>query len=173
MTGRARQALIGVGANVGDRWALIRKAEGLLAATPGIDRVELSAPFETVPVGGVTQPAFLNLALGVETVLAPEELLAVLLDIERILGRDRSREVRWGPRTLDLDILLFEGEVRASARLILPHPRMWERSFVLVPLRHFLEHSPHFSLKRWEHLAPLLTSVPDDPGVRLWSPPGA
>lgn len=168
-----RQALVGVGTNMGDRWSILRKAHAMLAATPGIARCEMSPVFETVPVGGVSQPHFLNLIFGVETLLAPEELLTVLFEIERILGRDRSKEVRWGPRMLDLDILLFEGEVRATERLILPHPRMWERSFILVPLRAFLERSEIFSLRRWEHLAPLLRSIPDDPGVRAWSPPSA
>ena len=173
MNPKPRQALIGVGANVGDRWAQIRKGVDRLTASPGVVRLEMSAPFETEPVGGIDQPAFLNLILGVETTLSPEALLALLLDTERLLGRDRCREVRWGPRVLDLDLLVFEGEERTSEALVLPHPRMAERSFVLIPLRSLLETSEVFSTGRWPRLAALARANPEDPGVRRWAPPSA
>ena len=104
-----------MGANLGDRWATMRRALAALAREPGIKAVEASAVYETAPVGVVDQPEFLNLVLGVETTLTPEELLAVLHQLEKAAGRRREQEVRWGPRTLDLDLLLYEGETRCRA----------------------------------------------------------
>ena len=121
------RAYVGVGANIGDREATIRAA---LAALP--DVVAVSELRETAPVGVVDQPPFLNGAAALETELSPRELLDVLLDVERRLGR--ARRERWGPRTIDLDLLLHgEAEVDEPG-LTVPHPLLHERRFALEPL---------------------------------------
>jgi 2-amino-4-hydroxy-6-hydroxymethyldihydropteridine diphosphokinase len=171
MSASARQAFVGVGANLGDRWATIRGALGALARAPGITTLETSAVYETAPVGVLDQPPFLNLVAGVETTLTPEALLAALLELERAAGRRREQEVRWGPRTLDLDLLLFEGEARAGAELILPHPRMWERAFVTVPLRELTGRVGRFGRPKWANVRVRLVTAPTGPGVALWTPP--
>lgn len=132
-----RQAFVGAGANLGDRLSTLDAALARLRETEGITSVMSSTVFETDPIGVTDQPLFLNLVAGIETHLSPEELLAVLQSIEQAFGRVRTQ--RWGPRTLDLDLLAFEGETRATPMLQLPHPRMLERSFVLVPLLDLLE----------------------------------
>ncbi len=172
MAAASRQAFLGVGANLGDRWRTISAALTQLAKTPGILAVETSAVFETAPVGVTEQPAFLNLISGIETTLTPEELLAILLTIERAAGRQRDRETRWGPRTLDLDLLLFEGETRASPELTLPHPRMWERAFVLAPLKELLERSRRFDRAYWREVRERLAATPiSNEGIAPWRPP--
>ena len=169
MAKTARQAFIGVGANLGDRWATIRGALETLARTSGILAVESSGVYETIPVGVSDQPKFLNLVAGIETMLTPEQLLAVLHALENAAGRRRSREIRWGPRVLDLDLLLYEGEERAGPELVLPHPRMWERAFVLVPLRELLSRSGRFERLVWAELRARLATV-NVPvaGVQRW-----
>ncbi len=166
------QAFIGIGANLGDRWATIRGALAALAAEPGITAVEASAVFETEPVGVRDQPEFLNLVAGVETTLTPEQLLAALQRLEQAAGRRRDREVRWGPRPLDLDVLLYEGEERAGPALILPHPRMWERAFVRVPLRELLSRAARFDRPAWAGVRGRLGAAADAAGVKPWTPPG-
>jgi 2-amino-4-hydroxy-6-hydroxymethyldihydropteridine diphosphokinase len=171
MTAAARQAFVGVGANLGDRWGTILSALAALARAPGVATLEASAVYETAPVGVLDQPPFLNLVAGVETTLTPEALLAVLLELERAAGRRREQERRWGPRTLDLDLLLFEGEARAGPELILPHPRMWERAFVTVPLRELLGRAGRFGRPKWADVRARLDAAPAGPGVELWTPP--
>jgi 2-amino-4-hydroxy-6-hydroxymethyldihydropteridine diphosphokinase len=165
------QAFIGAGANLGERWATLRGALAALAAEPGITSLEASAVYETEPVGVRDQPEFLNLVAGVETTLSPEELLAVLQRLEAAAGRRRDREVRWGPRPLDLDLLLYEGEERPGPELILPHPRMWERAFVRVPLRELLARVPRFDRPAWAGARRRLAELPEAAGVRPWTPP--
>ena len=128
------RAYIGVGANLGDREASILGAIDLLAAQPGVDVLGVSVLRETEPWGPVEQPPYLNGAVALETDLDPRDLLDVLLDVERRFGRDRATEVRWGPRTLDLDLLLQGDLVRDEPGLTLPHPRLHERRFALEPL---------------------------------------
>jgi 2-amino-4-hydroxy-6-hydroxymethyldihydropteridine diphosphokinase len=128
------RAYVGLGANLGEREATIRRALDLLAADPGVEVVAVSALRETDPVGYADQPRFLNGAAALETTLSARELLSLLLAVERELGRDRSREVRFGPRTIDLDLLLYGDEVVAEPGLAVPHPRLAERTFVLEPL---------------------------------------
>jgi 2-amino-4-hydroxy-6-hydroxymethyldihydropteridine diphosphokinase len=127
-----RKVYIAAGSNVGDREGTVRAAARMLEACCSC--IRLSSLYETAPMYVTDQPSFLNAALSASTSLGPEELLDRLHSIESALGRDRSREVRMGPRTLDLDILLFEGLVMDSPRLSIPHPRLTERAFVLVPL---------------------------------------
>jgi 2-amino-4-hydroxy-6-hydroxymethyldihydropteridine diphosphokinase len=128
------RAFIGLGANLGDREGTIRAAVAELAAAPGIEVVAVSTLVETEPVGYVEQPRFLNGAAVVETSLEARRLLAVLLEIEARHGRDRSSVPAQGPRTLDLDLLLFGNAEIHEEDLQIPHPRLQERAFVLDPL---------------------------------------
>lgn len=125
-------AFVGIGSNLGDRESHLRRALELLAAEEGIEVVAVSALRETEPVGPVEQGPFLNGAVHVETELRPRELLERLLDIEERLGRVRRE--RFGPRTIDLDLLVYGGEVVDDPGLTLPHPRLHERRFALEPL---------------------------------------
>jgi 2-amino-4-hydroxy-6-hydroxymethyldihydropteridine diphosphokinase len=167
-----RQAFVGVGANLGDRAATITQALIALAHTPGLHALESAAVFETQPVGITDQPLFLNLVIGLETTLSPESLLEVLLARERAASRNRATETRWGPRTLDLDLLLYENETRASPTLELPHPRMWDRPFVLAPLKDLLDRHPRFHRPAWDALRARLaqTIIPAE-GITRWIPP--
>jgi len=126
------RAWIGLGSNVGDRVGFLRGALHALAADPGVELLCCSSFIETAPVGGPAQADFLNAAAGLATDLAPQALLALLHDVEARLGRTRS--VRWGPRTLDLDLLLYDDLILDEPDLTVPHPRMHERVFVLAPL---------------------------------------
>ncbi len=121
------RAYIGVGANLGDREATIRAALGALPGVVGVSQLR-----ETDPVGVVDQPPFLNGAVALETELSPRELLDALLAVERELGRERRE--RWGPRTIDLDLLLYGDETIDEPGLTVPHPRLHERRFALEPL---------------------------------------
>jgi 2-amino-4-hydroxy-6-hydroxymethyldihydropteridine diphosphokinase len=126
------QCLVALGANLGDRRATLSQAVARIAASPGITLVAQSDWYETPAVGGpADQPPFLNGAVRLDVVLGPHQLLAILRDIESDLGR--ARDVRWGPRTLDLDLLLYGELVLESPNLTLPHPRMAYRRFVLEP----------------------------------------
>ena len=126
-------AFIGLGSNLGDREAYLRRGLQLLEETPGVDVQAVSEYTETAPIGGPAgQMAFLNAACRLKTSLPPEELLSRLLEIEDTCGR--IREERWGPRTLDLDILLYDDLIVSEADLTIPHPLMHERVFVLRPL---------------------------------------
>ena len=127
------RAYVGLGANLGDRAATLARAIDLLDTRTGIDVISVSAFRETDPVGYLDQPQFLNAAVALETSLAPAELLATLLDVERKLGRVREGP-RYGPRTVDLDLLLMDDLVLDEPGLELPHPRLHERVFALEPL---------------------------------------
>ena len=128
------RAYVGVGANLGDREQTIRRAIEMLAAQPEVDVVGISTLRETEPWGPVQQPPYLNGAVALDTELDPRDLLDLLLDVERSLGRDRATEVRFGPRTLDLDLLVHGSIVQDEPGLTLPHPRLHERRFALEPL---------------------------------------
>jgi 2-amino-4-hydroxy-6-hydroxymethyldihydropteridine diphosphokinase len=127
------RAYVGLGANLGPREATLLRAVDLLSAEPGIEVLELSTFRETEPVGVVDQPSFVNGALALETGLSPRELLDALLRVERELGRVRDGE-RWGPRMIDLDLLVYGDEVVDEPGLSVPHPRLHERRFALEPL---------------------------------------
>jgi len=127
------RAYVGLGANLGDREAMLRSALEQLGAEPGIDVMAVSKLRDTDPVGITDQPRFLNAAAAVETDLTARELLDRLLGIERRLGRTREGP-RFGPRTIDLDLLLYGDEQVAEPGLQVPHPRLHERMFVLEPL---------------------------------------
>jgi len=123
------RAVLAVGSNLGDRMGHLQGAIDALAEQ--VDIVAVSAVYETAPVGGPDQDDFLNAVLIAETSLAPFDLLALCQRVEA--DHDRVREVRWGPRTLDVDIIAMEGEVLDDVTLTLPHPRAHERAFVCVP----------------------------------------
>jgi 2-amino-4-hydroxy-6-hydroxymethyldihydropteridine diphosphokinase len=143
------RAYVGVGANLGDREATIRAA---IDALPGI--VGVSELRETDPVGVVDQPAFLNGAVALETDLAPRDLLDALLAVERDLGRERRE--RWGPRTIDLDLLLYGDETIDEPGLTVPHPRLHERRFALEPL---LDLDPEVAIPGRGRVTDLLTGL--------------
>jgi len=128
------RAYIGLGANLGDREATIRTALAELAAEPGVEVVAVSTLVETDPVGYLDQPRFLNGVAVLETELEARELLALLLAVEARHGRDRAVVPAQGPRTLDLDLLLFGNAEIHEEDLQIPHPRLHERAFVLDPL---------------------------------------
>lgn len=127
------QVFIGVGSNEGDRLARISTAVQELDRTPGVRLVQVAPLLETEPVGGPPQGSYLNTVLELDTRLTPHELLAALQGIERRLGRTPST-VRWAPRPIDLDLLLYDDLVLEEPGLRVPHPRMHERRFVLQPL---------------------------------------
>jgi 2-amino-4-hydroxy-6-hydroxymethyldihydropteridine diphosphokinase len=124
---------IGLGSNLGDREATIRRALELLAADGAIEVEAVSSLRETEPVGYLDQPRFLNGAAALRTELAPRAVLERLQQVEAALGRDRT-ERRFGPRTIDLDLLLYDGVQVNEPGLEIPHPRLVERRFVLEPL---------------------------------------
>jgi 2-amino-4-hydroxy-6-hydroxymethyldihydropteridine diphosphokinase len=128
------RSFVGLGSNLGDPQEQIRRALELLAAEEGVEVVAVSALRETDPVGYEDQPRFLNGAAELRTSLPARELLGRLLAIERRLGRVRGEGPRFGPRTIDLDLLLHGDEVVAEPGLVVPHPRLHERRFALEPL---------------------------------------
>ncbi len=128
---------------MGDREGNIRAAVAKLAAWPGMTVERVSSLYETAPVGYADQPDFLNAVARVTTTLAPRELLAACLAVEQALGRVRHE--RWGPRTIDVDVLLYDDVVLATAELTLPHPRFHERCFVLVPLAEVAGDAPVYA----------------------------
>ena len=125
-------AYLGLGTNLGDRESYLAQALKELAGLPTIEIGTVSSIYETAPVGLTDQPDFLNLVVSVRTTLSPRELLDALLNIENKMGRVRT--VRWGPRVIDLDLLLYGDAVVETPELTVPHPRLSERSFVLMPL---------------------------------------
>lgn len=128
------RAFIALGSNLGDREATIHSAVAELGATDGVEVVAVSSLEETEPVGYLDQPRFLNGAAELLTELSPRELLELLLAVEARFGRDRAAGPPQGPRTLDLDLLLYGAERLEEPGLELPHPRLHERLFVLRPL---------------------------------------
>jgi 2-amino-4-hydroxy-6-hydroxymethyldihydropteridine diphosphokinase len=127
-------AIVALGGNVGDVRTTFRKA---IADICGVGQTALlarSSDYETPPWGEADQPRFINACVAIETGLDPHTLLRALQRIETKFGRDRARETRWGPRTLDLDLIAYGEATLQAAELTLPHPRLFERPFVLVPL---------------------------------------
>jgi 2-amino-4-hydroxy-6-hydroxymethyldihydropteridine diphosphokinase len=148
-------AYVGLGSNLGDRELMLRRALELLAAQPGIRVVAVSSFRETDPVDFLDQPRFLNAACAVDTELAPHELLRRLLEVEAALGRTRDGP-RFGPRTIDLDLLLYGNEVVDLPDLIVPHPRLAERAFALESL---VELDPSLTLPDGRRLSELLAKL--------------
>jgi 2-amino-4-hydroxy-6-hydroxymethyldihydropteridine diphosphokinase len=127
------RAYLALGSNLGDRVAHLQFAVDALVAADRVSVVAVSRVYETEPVGGPAQDAYLNAVVALATDLAPEALLSLAQRIESDAHRVRTE--RWGPRTLDVDILVYDDLESADPDLTLPHPRMWERGFVLAPLR--------------------------------------
>ena len=128
------RAWLALGGNVGDSRAILDRAVALLCDGTAIRLLARSSDYRTPPWGMTEQAPFVNLCIAIETSLTPQQLLARAHDVERALGRDRAREQRWGPRTADIDIVAYDGVSLHDKNLILPHPRLFERAFVLVPL---------------------------------------
>ena len=159
-------AYLALGGNVGDRAANIARALDLLGAR-GIRVRDVSPVYETDPVGYADQPRFLNAACRVETALTPRELLAAVKAVEAEVGRTPTFVS--GPREIDLDIILYGDTVLDEPDLVIPHPRMAQRAFVLVPLADIAADAAHPTLSAT--VAELLAAVGGREGVRLWAPP--
>jgi 2-amino-4-hydroxy-6-hydroxymethyldihydropteridine diphosphokinase len=144
------RAYLGLGSNLGDRDGLLQQAVDGLARFPDVRVVAVSPVYETDPVGGPEQPEYLNAVVAIESDASPRRLLEVAHEVETAAHRVRAE--RWGPRTLDVDVLLV-GDLRVDEPdLVVPHPRMWERAFVMVPLADL---DPAFAAR-----------IPDRAGVR-------
>jgi len=128
------EALLALGGNVGDVRSTFDRAVALLCDGAEVRLKARSSDYRTPPLGVADQPPFVNAAIAVTTSLAPHALLARAIAVERALGRDRRRERRWGPRPIDIDLLAYDDLVLHDGELTLPHPRLFERAFVLVPL---------------------------------------
>jgi 2-amino-4-hydroxy-6-hydroxymethyldihydropteridine diphosphokinase len=161
-----QHAYVGLGSNLGDRAGyLLLAVRGMLEA--GLEVIRLSGIYETQPVGNINQPPFLNMVAELRGTTLPtcEQAMARLLRIEYALGR--TREVMMGPRTIDLDLLIFRDELRSTTFLTVPHPRLHLRRFVLVPLNELVPNLEHPTLKI--PIADLLKIVDDPSTVRRWS----
>jgi len=156
---KLHHAFIGLGSNMGDRMAYLEAALREITAQPGIRLVKASSCYESEPVGYLDQDWFINQVVEVETTLGPLELLHVLQGIENRLGRRRL--IRWGPRVIDLDLLLFGDLVLRTGELTVPHPRMYERNFVLIPLNEIAPEYRHPDARTTaEHLQVYLETAP-------------
>ena len=144
------RAYLGIGSNLGDRLANLQFAVDGLAAADGVVVVAVSAVFETDPVGGPEQPDYLNAVVAVDTTLTPRELLEVGQRLEA--DAHRVRVEQWGPRTLDVDVLLFGDAPVDEPDLVIPHPRWLERDFVLAPLADL--GYPGVEVREWSGVRP-------------------
>jgi 2-amino-4-hydroxy-6-hydroxymethyldihydropteridine diphosphokinase len=163
------KAYVGLGSNLGDREAAIRAALDALAAIPETTLTRASSLYDTEPAGEPDQPDFLNAVAELDTDLTPQQLLWNLMLIEKRLGRVRT--TRWGPRTIDLDLLLAGDHVVDEPELKLPHPELTRRSFVLVPLVELdpLLRHPLTGETLLHHLSRLATRPPHKRDTRLWN----
>ena len=128
------EALVALGGNVGDARKTIRKAIEIFCDGEEVWLRKRSSDYKTPPWGVTDQPSFINAAIAVATGLEPRTLLERAHAVERIFGRNRDKEERWGPRTLDIDLIAYNDLTLNEPDLVLPHPRLFERAFVLVPL---------------------------------------
>ncbi|MGG4345034.1 2-amino-4-hydroxy-6-hydroxymethyldihydropteridine diphosphokinase [Paenibacillus lautus] len=163
-TSECSEAYIALGANLGDREGNLMEALERLDEVPGIAVERVSNLYETEPVGYVDQPMFLNMATAVSTSLSPHELLAEMQRIEKQLGR--VRHIHWGPRTVDLDLLWMEGRRLDTPDLVLPHPRMQERAFVLRPLADIVYEFEPSGL--YPVVKTALENLEGKEGIQLW-----
>lgn len=159
------EAYLGLGGNLGNPRACLTEALRRLHATPGIRVRRVSSVYETKPVGMTEQPDFLNIVSAIDVRLSPQALLAECLRIETELGRVRRE--RWGPRTVDIDVLLYAEAAIADGQLTVPHPRLAERNFVVVPLAELAPEVRIGSLTAAELAARL-----GDEGLRVAGPIG-
>jgi 2-amino-4-hydroxy-6-hydroxymethyldihydropteridine diphosphokinase len=156
------RAYVGLGSNLGDRAALLHAATDALEMR-GIRVLQRSPIYETDPVGGPRQPPYYNQVIEIETDSSPRELLALFHEVEAASGRDRANEERFGPRPIDLDILLIEDLRLDDEDLVVPHPRLHERAFVLVPLADI---APDAEVAGRGTVRELLAAFADRRGVR-------
>jgi GTP cyclohydrolase I len=147
---------LSLGSNIGEKYNYIIEAIKQLGENSGILLMEQAGFYETSPVGGVVQDDFLNTVLKIQTTLTPDELLTYIHEIEANLGR--KREIHWGPRTIDIDILFFGKEEYASETLILPHKEVFNRLFVLVPLAELIDETFEYTHQVFAHIKQLSTS---------------
>ncbi len=155
---------IGLGTNIGNRESNLKDAISELAAVPEIEIISLSSIYETNPVGYLEQGKFLNMVVCINTTFDAQTLLVTCMKIEQNLGR--KREIRWGPRTIDLDILLYNQENIVTKNLIVPHPRMLDRAFVVIPL---VEIDKDIILPNMEKpIREIMDDIPEKEGVRIW-----
>jgi 2-amino-4-hydroxy-6-hydroxymethyldihydropteridine diphosphokinase len=159
------RSFLALGSNLGDRLANLQAAVDRLAKREGITLARSSRVYETAPVGGPPQPDYLNVVVEVTTTLSPRQLLDACLAVENEMGR--VRDERWGPRVVDIDVLSYDREEIDQPGLRIPHPRMHERGFVLVPL---LELDPDPPLPGGRHIAGLRSSFAVLAGVRPFAP---
>ena len=157
-------AYIGLGSNIEDREFYLAEAIRLLQENPDIHISRCSSIYETDPVGYTEQAAFLNMVIKVETELKPAELFNYMLAVEQQLGR--VRDIRFGPRTIDLDLLLYGQHQLDQPELLVPHPRMAERAFVLIPL---LEIADEESIPDMDILRHNVTLLAGKEGVKRWN----
>jgi 2-amino-4-hydroxy-6-hydroxymethyldihydropteridine diphosphokinase len=155
-------AFLGLGSNIENRLEYLQSAIDALQAHPRIRVDAVSSVYETDPVGGPEQGAYLNMAVRVATLLSPRQLLKVAHDIEDGLGRERTE--RWGPRTMDVDILLYDHKTIRRRTLEIPHPRLTQRPFALVPL---LEVAPGMTLPDGRSIASALGALAPIQGVTM------
>jgi 2-amino-4-hydroxy-6-hydroxymethyldihydropteridine diphosphokinase len=155
------EAYIALGSNLGDREAYLRRAIAELDEHPSVAVTRLSDIYETEPVGYTDQGPFLNMVVAVTTSLSPHDLFGHMSAIERRLGR--TREIRWGPRTIDLDLLLYGSQTFVTPELTIPHPRMWDRAFVLIPLADVVGPGPDAA-----SIASRLETLDGKDGVKRW-----
>lgn len=165
-TSESSEAYIALGANLGDRQGTLREALNRLMQHEKIEVLRTSRVYETEPVGYLDQPQFLNMAAALRTTLSPEALLQVMLETENQLGR--VRDVRYGPRTVDLDLLWVEGMSLDTPDLTLPHPRMLERAFVLLPLSDIVSENEKSFVFR-SLITSALQDIDGKEGIRLWT----
>jgi 2-amino-4-hydroxy-6-hydroxymethyldihydropteridine diphosphokinase len=128
------EALIGLGGNVGESREILNRAIAMFCDGEQVRLISRSSDYRTNPWGVGDQPSFINICLSVETILNPQNLLSRAHAVERAFGRDRSKEQRWGQRPVDIDILTYDDLTLSDEVLTLPHPRLFDRAFVLVPL---------------------------------------
>ncbi|MDD2201604.1 MAG: 2-amino-4-hydroxy-6-hydroxymethyldihydropteridine diphosphokinase [Firmicutes bacterium] len=159
----AMPAYFGLGSNLGDRLENLSRAAAMLAQAHGLSDFEASRVYETEPWGFADQPPFLNCVIRAFAILEPAEILRLARSVEDVLGRERS--VRWGPRIIDVDILMVDGLTVETEELVIPHPRMWERAFVLIPL---MDLAPDMITPGGASLAQRIESLGSTDGVRLF-----
>lgn len=165
-----RQYLLGLGSNLGDRVYYIEQAVRALAALPQTTVTAISEAFDSDPVGYQAQGNFLNLCLSITSDLKPQDLLVAGLGIEAQLGRVRT--IKDGPRTVDIDVLFYEGGKVELPELTLPHPRWQDRGFVVLPLRHLLQDHTLAKDPTWDWLRAKVATLPvDGSGLRPWHGP--
>ena len=166
MNRTARKAYLALGTNLGDRLANLKRAPELLLAEPGLELEACSNIYETEPVGGPDQGPFLNVCLSVKTDLSPVTLLLRMLAVEEKMKR--VREKRWGPRIIDLDLLIYEATIMNTPLLQLPHPRLAERDFVLIPLANI---APGLLVPGGNRtVQEILDRRKENPGVKFYRP---